>query len=330
MKKRPLHFALALVTALALATSCSRHADHDHDGHDHADHDHADHADHGHAHADHGHDHAGHDHAQPQKTDPAGHDDHDDHDHDKHTAPKTAADRHADAHKDDHDGHDHKPAASAGKHDEHSGHSHGESESANVTYNEKTGLTFDPATAAAINLTTARIATRPLAHRITLNATVINAGPPVQVTALVPPAIADDMEQHDHDGVRLLALNRALTHATAQVEITLALAGAGAAQAATPAHTPGIGDTLAVPLTGPAEQKLTIPNTAILRTVTGAYAYIHRGGSYQRTPVTLGATDGAHTEILAGLAANDEVAATAVEQLWLTELRLTKGGGHSH
>jgi hypothetical protein len=308
MKKRPLHFALALVTALAFAVSCSRHDDHDH--------------------ADHDHDHAGHDHAQPQKTDPAEHDDHDDHDHDKHTGPKAAADRHDDAHKDDHDGHDHKPAASAGKHDEHSGHSHGESESANVTYNEKTGLTFDPATAAAINLTTARIATRPLAHRITLNATVINAGPPVQVTALVLPAIADDMEQHDHDGVRLIALNRALTHATAQVEVTLALADA--AQAATPAYTPGIGDTLAIPLTGPAEQKLTIPNTAILRTVTGAYAFIHRGDSYQRTPITLGATDGAHTEILAGLAANDEVAATAVEQLWLIELRLTKGGGHSH
>ncbi len=35
-------------------------------------------------------------------------------------------------------------------------------------------------------------------------------------------------------------------------------------------------------------------------------------------------------EILAGLRAGDRVVATPVEQLWLAELRLTKGGGHSH
>lgn len=297
------HAALFLA-ALAFATSCSRHDDHA--GHDHTAHDHA------------GHSHAGHDHATHSSS--AKKDAHADHNHDhaKHDHHDHAA----------HD-HDHKPAP-AKKHDPHAGHSHGASESTNVTYDEKTGLKFDHATAHAINLTTARIATRPLAHRVLLNATVIDAGPPVQITALVPPAVAADMEDHPHDGVRLLAVNRALTHATGQVEVTLAVANV--AQTAKSASSPGtdIGDSLAIPLIGPPEQKLTIPNAAVLRTIEGTFAYLHHDGRYRRTPVALGMTDGTHTEILSGLASDDLVAATAVEQLWLTELRLTKGGGHSH
>ena len=35
-------------------------------------------------------------------------------------------------------------------------------------------------------------------------------------------------------------------------------------------------------------------------------------------------------EITDGLYAGDEVVASPVNQLWLAELRLTKGGGHSH
>ncbi|MBK9991892.1 MAG: hypothetical protein IPP19_14495 [Verrucomicrobia bacterium] len=49
-----------------------------------------------------------------------------------------------------------------------------------------------------------------------------------------------------------------------------------------------------------------------------------------RTAVKPGANDGEYIEILDGLYAGDVIATAAVEQLWLTELRLTKGGGHSH
>ncbi|AWI09560.1 efflux RND transporter periplasmic adaptor subunit [Ereboglobus luteus] len=321
-KSRPILFAITLIAALAFATSCSRHDDHaghDHAGHDHnkQQHDNHDHADQNRAARDHdahdGHDHAAH--SAPEKTDP-----HADHDHAKpdrdHSAP----------------GHDHKTEP-AQKRDPHAGHSHGASESTNVTYDEKNGLKFDDATAHAINLATTRIVTRPFAHRVMLNATVVDAGPPVQVTALVPPSVADDMQDHPHEGVRILAINRALTHATGQVEVTLALADIhNMAQTAKSVSSPGtdIGDSLAIPLIGPPEQKLTIPNTAVLRTIEGTFAYLYHDGHYRRTPVVLGMTDGAHTEIISGLAPDAPVAATAVEQLWLTELRLTKGGGHSH
>ena len=72
-----------------------------------------------------------------------------------------------------------------------------------------------------------------------------------------------------------------------------------------------------------------MPST-LLRTATGTFVYVVNGASLLRTPVKPGASDTTHVEILDGLYAGDLVATAGVEQLWLTELRLTKGGGHSH
>ena len=68
----------------------------------------------------------------------------------------------------------------------------------------------------------------------------------------------------------------------------------------------------------------------ILRTATGSFAYVARDGFFSRTPVKTGARDGEWVEIVEGLETGEAVASAAVEQLWLTELRLTKGGGHGH
>ena len=69
---------------------------------------------------------------------------------------------------------------------------------------------------------------------------------------------------------------------------------------------------------------------ALLRTATGTFVYVVNGANLLRTPVKPGASDGAFIEILDGLYAGDVVVTHGVEHLWLTELRLTKGGGHSH
>jgi hypothetical protein len=68
----------------------------------------------------------------------------------------------------------------------------------------------------------------------------------------------------------------------------------------------------------------------VLRTATGTFVYVRTGEFWRRTTVEPGADDGNFVAIANGLAAGDVVATTAVEHLWLTELRLTKGGGHSH
>ena len=75
---------------------------------------------------------------------------------------------------------------------------------------------------------------------------------------------------------------------------------------------------------------LTVPRSALLDAATGTFVYVVNGTSYLRTPVKIGASTADHVEITDGLYAGDTVVAAPVNQLWLSELRLTKGGGHSH
>jgi hypothetical protein len=63
----------------------------------------------------------------------------------------------------------------------------------------------------------------------------------------------------------------------------------------------------------------------------GHFVYVVNGAQPGCAPPSNPAPATAHhVEILDGLYAGDIVATAGVEQLWLTELRLTKGGGHSH
>jgi len=118
---------------------------------------------------------------------------------------------------------------------------------------------------------------------------------------------------------RILAIQRELSSAVTQVEIVFAVAG-----------KPPVGSTISLTLRGPATTGTAVPRSALLRTATGTFVYVVNGANLLRTPVKSGANDGEYIEILDGLYAGDVVATAGVEQLWLTELRLTKGGGHSH
>jgi len=62
----------------------------------------------------------------------------------------------------------------------------------------------------------------------------------------------------------------------------------------------------------------------------GTFVYVVNGNFYLRTAVKTGARSTDFVEITDGLYAGDVVVTTPVNQLWLSELRLTKGGGHSH
>lgn len=220
-----------------------------------------------------------------------------------------------------------RPDATAAP-DEHgpeaAGHDHGEQdhdhdEDAAVAFREGQGLRLPAGTADAIGVRTAPVATRPLALTWEVTAAVFEAGPPARASALVPAEVAGEIERHPPAGVRLLAVRRDLTPAINQAELLLELPG-----------QPAAGSTLSLRLDGPAHEVLAIPAPALLRTAGGTFVYLVRDGFLLRTPVRAGAADDTHLEILAGLRAGDVVATAAVEQLWLTELRLTKGGGHSH
>lgn len=73
-----------------------------------------------------------------------------------------------------------------------------------------------------------------------------------------------------------------------------------------------------------------VPISAVLESANGTFAFVLNGKALMRTAITTGARDANHVEIVEGLYAGDAVAATAVETLYLIELRATKGGGHCH
>lgn len=208
------------------------------------------------------------------------------------------------------------PEAAGHDHAEHDDDHAGDS---TIAFREGQGLRLPAATAAAIGVSTATVATRPLAPAWEVTASVFDAGPPARASALAPPEIADEIGRHPPAGVRLLAVHRDLAPAINQAELLLELPG-----------QPAAGSTLSLRLDGPVREVLAIPAAALLRTATGTFVYLLRDGFLLRIPVRTGAADDTHLEILDGLHPGDVVATAAVEQLWLIELRLTKGGGHSH
>jgi hypothetical protein len=212
----------------------------------------------------------------------------------------------------------------AKKDGEEKGHAHGgEHDHAEgavaVSFKAGRGLQLAPETAKAVGLTTADVQEREIAHRLSLNVTVLKAGPPAVASAIVTPETAEELERHPPREAKIVATNRALTAATSQIELTLELPKAAKEGAMIP-----------LSLRAEAKKVSVVPAAAVLRSAGGTFLYVENGGAFLRTPVKVGTSDGEYTEIVEGVYAGDVVAATAVEQLWLTELRLTKGGGHSH
>lgn len=210
---------------------------------------------------------------------------------------------------------------SAGEHD---GHHHGDAHAheegvSPVKFKAGQGLQLADETSAALGVKTAEVEERSVTPAYEVTASVFDAGPPARASSLVPLEMADELEKHPPTEAKLLGVRRDLSSALTQVEIVLALPG-----------TPPVGSTVTLTLRSLAHEGVAVPRAAVLRSATGAFVYVVNGAHLLRTPVKTGASDGAYVEILDGLYAGDAVVVAAVEQLWLTELRLTKGGGHSH
>lgn len=224
-------------------------------------------------------------------------------------------------------------------HDEaaHSEHGEeGEGGGAGATFKEGRGLQFAPEVVAALGVRTVEAEERSLARNISLIAQVFSTGKTPRALSLVSPAQAEGLKPGLKatiqpkagapalaTSVELIAISRTAEKAAGQVELIFAL----------PADLPAsdLGDTLTLSLTLAADSAaLTVPRSALLDAATGTFVYVVNGTSYLRTPVKIGASTADHVEITDGLYAGDTVVAAPVNQLWLSELRLTKGGGHSH
>lgn len=87
---------------------------------------------------------------------------------------------------------------------------------------------------------------------------------------------------------------------------------------------------VSLPETAAPQDVVAVPSSAILDTASGKFAYVQNGDSLLRTPVETGAASDDFIEITDGLYEGDTIAVSGAENLYLIELRATKGGGHSH
>ena len=184
-----------------------------------------------------------------------------------------------------------------------------------LRFTDGKGLEIPAEIGRALGLKTTEVSERTIPQTYEATAVVFDAGPPARASSIVPVAIADDLEKQPPTVARLFPIRRDISPALEQAEIVLTLPG-----------TPKVGTTVNITLPGQARLGIAVPRSSLLNTVTGAFVYVVDGAFLKRTPVKTGADDTEFVEIIDGLHAGEVVATTAVEQLWLTELRLTKGG----
>jgi multidrug efflux pump subunit AcrA (membrane-fusion protein) len=170
-------------------------------------------------------------------------------------------------------------------------------------------------------LKTADVEERPLTAEMKLLAQVFATTPEILASASIQDAEAERLEKQKFNGAKLVRLDRASITATRRVEAIFAL------QKNPP---PQRGDFIELLLASEPRSALAVPKSALLDGATGTFVYVLNGENYLRTPVKVGIRSGEFVEITDGLYAGDVVVTAPVDQLWLAELRLTKGGGHSH
>ena len=201
------------------------------------------------------------------------------------------------------------------------GEEHEEGKGGGVSFKEGRGLALNPDIIRALDLKTAEAEERPITAEMKLLAQVFETTPRVLASASVPAAEAERLEKQVFTGAKLIRVDRASATATRRGDAIFALERS---------PVPQFGEFVELTLASEPRSALTVPHSAILDAATGTFVYVVNGENYLRTAVKIDARSGDFVEITDGLYAGDVVVTTPVNQLWLSELRLTKGGGHSH
>lgn len=212
----------------------------------------------------------------------------------------------------------------AGEHGKGDGHGHDESAEGGeggVAFKEGRGLQLNPDIVKALELKTADASERPLRADTKVLAQVFALKPTILASASIAESEAQHLEKHVFENAKLLRIERATAKANRLVDAVFQLDR-------TP--PPQLGEFVTIAVGADSTTALAVPSSALLETATGTFVYVVNGQFYLRTPVKIGVRAGSFVEITDGLYAGDVVVASPVNQLWLAELRLTKGGGHSH
>jgi multidrug efflux pump subunit AcrA (membrane-fusion protein) len=212
--------------------------------------------------------------------------------------------------------------------DAEAGHAHSEQaddgepgERAGVSFVAGRGLQLSPGIVKALDLKTAEVSIRTLSFGLSLTAQVFATKPRVLANVRLPVDQADALQKTVWKGPALLRVDRSTANATHLVDLVFAFDTDSA-------HA--VGDFIPLLLEGEPMTVLAVPRSAILDSPTGTFVYAVNGDAYLRTPVKTGGRSADFIEITDGLHVGEVVVVSPVEHLWLAELRITKGGGHSH
>jgi hypothetical protein len=233
----------------------------------------------------------------------------------------------------DHD-HDHAPA----------GEDHHADETSGAQFDDALGIRLGDEAAGQIGIETQPAATRPLAVEFHANARVYetaHAHSPkdgerthhdshaaamlsAHLAGYLAPGQSVEIRNPDRAAVtgRLRRLEAATERAIGQVEAIIDVPD--------PEHRLDFGAFIDVRFQGGEREALAVPRTALLEAATGTFVYVQLENHFRRTPVQAGAGNAAWIEITSGLSEGDVVVARGAVDLWLIELRFTKGGGHAH
>jgi hypothetical protein len=217
--------------------------------------------------------------------------------------------------------HDH---AAAHLHDDH-GHAQ------EVSFHEGRGLAFSRDARRHLGLQTSRAEPRALAPTRELAAQIFALGPPARATLRVDRATAEFLKRAQLSGARLARLVASPARGEPANEYEAILEIHPELMSSSAAARKRVGDFVTIRAERAGEApRLSVPRTALLRSAGGTFVYVVNERAFLRVPVVLGDEANNFVEIAGGLRAGDEVVAHPVERLWLIELHLTKGGGHSH
>lgn len=197
----------------------------------------------------------------------------------------------------------------------------GSEEGGGVSFKEGSGLVLNTDVIRALGLKTIEAEERAISAEVKLLAQVFATTPQILASVGVSETEAARLEKQGFTGAKLIRLDRTSFTATQRGDAIFAVDRS---------PVPTIGEFIELSLTEAPRPALTVPRSAVLDAANGTFVYVVNGENYLRAPVKIGAQSGDFVEITDGLYAGDVVVTTPVNQLWLAELRLTKGGGHSH
>lgn len=211
-----------------------------------------------------------------------------------------------------------------------------------AAFKEGTGLLLSEETKIFIGLETAEVEERSVPSDMHLIAQVYresrepsqNQGEPTGFTyasAWISPTAADQLPPgtelaiEDHTEAESTVLRTDLTASASGGRVELLL------QVRDEQHNWKIGEFIRFTPKGlMGAPVVVVPAAAVLETAYGPFVYVVNGKAYLRTAVVMGTRHDDTIEVVDGLFEGDEVVSHPVEMLYLTELRATKGGGHSH